>query len=92
MVSRYADPVTNKPKVITKEEQVAGNANEMYPGVMVYGLVGAFAYDNVSKGVSFGLNGVQRIDEGTRLDNRVAAQDVFTADMQETPASLADLL
>jgi hypothetical protein len=91
VVSRFAGD-DGKPRAITKEEQVNGNANEMYPGVIVRGLVGAFAYDNVNKGVSFGLNGVQRIEDGTRLDNRVAAADVFTADMKEQPASLDDLM
>jgi hypothetical protein len=92
VVSREADPATGKPAIITAEEQVAGNPNEMYAGCMVRGLVGAFAYTNVGVGVSFGLNGVQRLGEGKRLDNRVAAQDAFDADMSDTPASIDDLI
>ena len=53
----------------------------------------AFAYDNNGNvGVSFGLNNVQKLREGTRLDNRVAATDEFTADLTQEPVDIDALL
>lgn len=90
-VSRYRDPATNKAHIITQAEQVTGNPNELYPGCKVKGLLSCYAYNNVRKGVSFGLNGVQKWEDGERLDNRVAAEEVFEADLAEQPASLVDV-
>jgi hypothetical protein len=93
VVSRYKDPATGKPTVVTKEQQTPGNPNELYAGSQVRGLLSAFAYDTQgNKGVSFGLNGIQKVGEGQRLDNRVAAEDAFEADLSEAPASLDDLM
>jgi hypothetical protein len=92
VVSRYADPVTKKPRKVTKDEQVPGNPNEVYAGCLIRAAVNAYGYDRQgNKGVSFGLNGVQKVDEGKRLDNRVAAEDTFEADLSEAPASIDDL-
>jgi hypothetical protein len=62
-----------------------------YPGAKVIASVTAFYFDNESKGVSFGLNNVQVIGKGPRLDNQKSAQDEFTADAALTPADLATL-
>jgi len=87
LVARYPDPATNKPAAIPE-----GKIKEtFYPGCWVRVLVTAYPYDNVSKGVSLGLNGIQWWADGKRLDNRIAAQDAFTADLSESPASLDDL-
>lgn len=50
-----------------------------YGGCFVRAIIRAFAYDtNGSKGVSFGLNGVQFIGHGQRLGGGVNASDVFS--------------
>lgn len=55
--------------------------NEMYAGARVRASVGVFAYDKpTNKGVAFGLNNVQKIADGERLDGRVPAADEFEAD------------
>lgn len=84
IVSRYPDPKTGKPAIITDEE-------EIYPGVIVRASVTAFAYDvSGNKGVSFALNNIQKLRDGERLDGRMKAEDEFEAD-EELAADLEDL-
>lgn len=74
VVDRYADPATNKARVIE-------DASEMYPGCLVRFSITAFAYDvKGNKGVSFSLNNVQRMGDGERLDGRNNAADEFEAE------------
>jgi len=92
VVARVQDPVTGKPRIITEEDQHIGGPYEMYSGVIVYAAINFFYYDRVgNKGVGVGLGNMQRVREGGRLDNRVAAQDEFEADLSGTPASLDDV-
>jgi hypothetical protein len=72
VVDRFKGP-DGKPRVIT-------DAADVYPGCFGRAAVTAFAYDTAgNKGVSFGLNNFQKLGEGDRLDNRVAAQNQFEA-------------
>lgn len=60
--------------------------DELYPGVQAKLSLNAFAYNqDGNKGVSFGLNNVQKIGEGERLDGRAAAEDEFSGDLSEAP-------
>lgn len=79
VVSRYADPNTGKAIVIT-------DPNQMYPGAMVRVSGTAFAYDvNGNRGVALGLNAVQKVGEGERLDGKPDAAEVFeTVEMPKT--------
>lgn len=78
-----------KATLITKDQQVPGNAEEVYPGCLGRATVSCFGYDRAgNKGVSFGLSNFQKTGEGTRIDNRKAAKDEFEADLTETPADL----
>lgn len=72
IVGREADPVTKKARIIT-------DPKEIYPGVIVRATVRCFAFDNVSKGVSFGLRNIQKLADGPRLDNRKSATEEFEA-------------
>lgn len=84
IVSVIPHPETGKPMPITEESQ-------MYPGVRVKAFVNPYWYDvEGNKGVAWGLNAVQKIGEGDRLDGRVKAQDVFEAD-EDAVADLSDL-
>jgi hypothetical protein len=63
-----------------------------YSGARINVSLRAFTYDNSgNKGVSFALNNVQFHSDGERLDNRTAAVDEFTADLNEAPADLSEL-
>jgi hypothetical protein len=65
---------------------------ELYPGAKVRVSLVAFAYDTEgNRGVSFALNNIQKIAEGERLDNRVAATDEFDVDLSAAPADLSAL-
>ena len=86
VVSNRQDPDTKRPIPITDE-------SEIYPGCYGRASLTAFAYDTAgNKGVSFALNNFQKLRDGDRLDNRVAAEDEFDADMADEPASLNDLM
>jgi hypothetical protein len=37
------------------------------------------------------LLGLQKLGEGARLDNRIAAEDAFEAILSDTPAALDDM-
>lgn len=84
VVSIVPDPETGKPMVIEDESQI-------YPGVIARASITFFAYDTSgNRGVSAGLNNIQKIREGDRLDSRVRAVDEFEAD-EDAVADLSDL-
>lgn len=85
VVSNVKDPKTGKPMVIT-------DTDEIYAGCVVRASVTAFYYDrNGNKGVAFGLNNIQKLRDGERLDGRRAAEDEFEATEELGEADLADL-
>lgn len=64
------------------------NPDDIYPGAFVRLSVTAFTYDmDGNRGVTFGLNNVQKVKDGERLDGGVTAADEFEAD----PNAIADL-
>ncbi len=88
MVYLHAGPDGKSPAVIEQKDILEA----LYPGAQVRASVVAFAYDTgTNKGVSFALNNIQKLADGTRLDNRVAATDEFDADLNAAPASLEGL-
>jgi len=65
---------------------------KMYPGAIVRASVTFFGYDvSGNKGVGVALNALQFVKDGDRLDNRVAAENEFTA-LDETPADISALV
>lgn len=88
IVSATAGP-DGKPEAIPADKI----RTQMYAGAFVRASVSAFGYDQQgNKGVSFGLNNLQKLGEGDRLDGRVAAENEFDADLTAQPADLAALL
>lgn len=66
-------------------------AEELYPGAIVRASLSPFGYDREGNiGITFGLNNVQKLAEGERLDGRKAAEDEFTAELNEAPAAGLD--
>lgn len=54
------------------------DADELYPGCIVRASISFFGYDtNGNKGVGVGLNNLQKMREGKRIDGRRAASDEF---------------
>lgn len=78
VVSRWADP--NDPK---RKPMKITDPTKVFAGCIVKCVVNPFVYDQTgNRGVAFGLQHVQLWEhEGVeRLDNRVAAEDAFTAE------------
>lgn len=71
----------NKAKVGPEE----GNADEIYPGCICRATVTVYSYGlkkgSKGKGVAIGLTNLQKLADGPRLDNRVAAEDDFDEDV-----------
>ena len=87
-VYRHADE-NGKAAVIPQDKIEA----DLYAGSQVRASLRAFAYDtNGNKGVSFALNNIQKLAEGTRLDGRKAATDEFDADLSQAPVDIAGLI
>jgi hypothetical protein len=84
VVDRYAGP-DGKPRPIT-------DPSEIYPGCFVRASLRPFTYDtNGSKGVSFGLQNLQKLRDGERIDGRMRPEDEFEA-IETGAADLDDLL
>lgn len=74
-------------------------ATVFYAGARVRAAIVAFAYEYretaggpvMKRGVSFGLNNLQKLGDGPRLDGRKAAVDEFEAVTELVPANLDDL-
>jgi Enterobacter phage Enc34, ssDNA-binding protein len=84
IVDRHAGP-DGRPRQIT-------DPAEIYPGCFVRASLRPFTYDvNGSKGVSFGLQNVQKLRDGERIDGRMRPEDEFEA-IEGGGADLDDLL
>ena len=75
IVSRFPDPENpKKPAKIT-------DPAEMYPGAIVAAQVVAFYYNTSgNQGISFAINGLQKLRDGERLAGAAPAEDVFSVD------------
>jgi len=68
----------SKPGLVDKDRNAILEAEDFYSGCYARATVNSFAYDTAgNKGVSFGLNNIQKLADGERLDNRTAAEDDF---------------
>ncbi len=93
LVHPYKDEATGKPALVTEDEI----KKVFYPGAKVRASVTVFAYEYteegrvMKRGVSFGLNNLQKLGDGPRLDGRKKADDEFEATQELAPADLADV-
>jgi hypothetical protein len=89
LVYLWPEPGTNKPAEVADEDV----RDVFYPGAQVRAQLSAFTYDtDGNKGVSFGLNHVQKLAEGKRIDGRGPANEAFDADLNAVPADLDDVV
>lgn len=69
-----------RPGVVDRNVNPIIDGSEIYSGCFARLALGAFAYNTRGKkGVSFGLNHVQKMGDGDYLDGRTSAEDVFGA-------------
>lgn len=69
-----------KPGLIDKDRTPILSAEDFYPGCYARATITAYSYDNKGKGVAFGLQNLQKIAEGERLDSRTDAAEDFGDD------------
>lgn len=75
------------PTVVDQNKQEILDPERIFAGCWVRMALDAYGYDREgSKGVSFGLNAVQLVREGERLDGRRASSDMFdTIEVEDMP-------
>ena len=75
----------NKPGVVDINKEPITDPTEVYSGCYGRVTINAYAYNrNGNKGISFGLNNVQKRADGAPLDGRVSAEDDFDDDFQDS--------
>lgn len=83
---------TRKPGVVGRDLQPVEDQSEVYSGCYARVSMRAFPYNNESKGVSFGLNHIQKTRDGEPLGGITRAEDDFEALPDAGDADGADLL
>ena len=68
-----------RPGLIDRDNAPITNADDFYPGCYARATITAYAYDNKGKGVAFGLQNLQKLRDGDRLDSRTDASEDFGA-------------
>jgi hypothetical protein len=89
--TRFANLTSNsRPGVIDVDKVTdispeEGNADLVYPGCFCRATVNVYSFGlkpgSKGKGVALGLRNLQKVKDGARLDNRVAAADDFDEDI-----------
>lgn len=69
-----------KPGLIDRDRAPITNPDDFYPGCYARATITAYAYDNVGKGVALGLQNLQKVADGERLDSRTDAAEDFGDD------------
>jgi hypothetical protein len=72
-----------RPGLIDVDRTPITDESEFYPGCYARATVTAYAYDNVGKGVAFGLQNLQKVADGERLDSRTDAAEDFEDDIDD---------
>lgn len=75
----------HKPGIVDSQrvEITDADRDQIYPGCYVRATVVPFSYDNQSKGIALGLQNIQKVAEGERLDGRTSANEDFADDVDE---------
>ena len=69
---------TQRPGIINQKREDIIDEADFYPGCWARASVRAYAYDNKgNRGVSFGLQNLQKVKDGEPLSGRPKAQDEF---------------
>ena len=89
--TRFANLTSNsRPGVVDRDKTTdispeEGNADLIYPGCYCRATVNVYSFGlkpgSKGKGVALGLRNIQKVTDGARLDNRVAATDDFDEDI-----------
>lgn len=78
-ISARRESKFGKPMIIDAAKNEVFTAEDVYSGCLLRASISVFAYNKAgNKGVSFGLNNVQVLRKGERLDNRKDAREEFS--------------
>jgi hypothetical protein len=73
-----------KPGIVDRNKEPITNSEEIYSGVYARVSLNAFAFNTQgNKGVSFGLNHIQKWADGEFLGGRTRAEDDFDDDLED---------
>lgn len=67
----------NRPSVVDQNLARVVDPTLVTPGMYVNVVLSVYAYSNVAKGVTCGLESIQLVGPGPRLDNRPNAEELF---------------
>ena len=91
-VNKVPGPRTQPVQVVSRAGKIITDRDEIYPGVRARLSLSCFSYKrDDGKGISFGLNNVQKMGDGERIDNFKSAQDEFGALPEEAAADMPDM-
>jgi hypothetical protein len=79
-----------KPTVVGRDLATPLGPEEFYAGCFARASVTPFAFNNIGKGIALGLNHLQKLKDGERLDSFRSAEDDFGADPAEFEDEAAD--
>ena len=66
-----------RPAVVDQNMQEVIDPSKIYAGQVVNVAVSVYTYNNISKGVTTGLEAVQIVRDGDRLDNKPSVDELF---------------
>ena len=72
-----------RPGLIFLDRTPITDPEDFYPGCYARATITAYAYDNVGKGVALGLQNLQKIKDGDRLDSRTNPEDDFSGEVDD---------
>jgi len=72
-----------RPGLVDRTKQPILTEEEFYPGCWARATITAYPYDNVGKGVAFGLHNLQKLGDDENFTGRVAAEDDFGDDADD---------
>jgi hypothetical protein len=72
-----------RPGLVDRNKQPILTEEEFYPGCWARATITAYPYDNVGKGVAFGLHNLQKLGDDENFTGRVAAEDDFGDDADD---------
>ena len=79
-----------RPGIVDRNKQPILTEEDFYPGCWARATITAYPYDNVGKGVAFGLHNLQKLGDDENFTGRVAAEEDFDDDA-DTVWSGADI-
>jgi hypothetical protein len=79
-----------KPGIVNMQLQNITDESEFYSGCWARATVVAFAYDQKSKGVSFALQNLQKLEDDDKFGGGASAQDDFDDEMSEKSEEASD--